>query len=269
MIGKENGLLFAALIVMVLFTAGCATSPQATNIENLTMIQSQEEHTISSNGEARMMVEPDLLVVVLEIETSGDTASDAQGKNADISDEVTKSLKANGLEDKDIKSSYYNVYEDKKGRWVCPEGNPECEEHEKEYEYVSLGYKAVHRFTVNVEDTDKGGKILDDAVDAGVTEVYNIYFTLKDETRDELENQLLSEAAANAKEKAGKIAEGLGVTIGTPTSASTGSVYWPTYKSYDYAEFETMAAAMPAPATQLSGGEMEVSASVSASFLIE
>ena len=120
MIGKEYGLIIVALVAVMFFTAGCATNPTATSVGNLTVINPPTEHTITTTGEAQTMVEPDQLVVTLEVESSGKTASQAQSANADVIDEVMKSLNANGVEDEKIKTSYYNVYEDKKGRWVCP-----------------------------------------------------------------------------------------------------------------------------------------------------
>ena len=230
------------------------------------VLEHPPEHTISVEGEAQRSVSPDLLALGFTVETTEESAELSQSENARIISGVKAALLAKGVKEEDIKTSSYSVYPDERGRWVCPEGHPECEDWEKEYLTYLAGYKTVHSLAVETEDLESGGGLVDAGVNAGASDVDYISFTMKDETRAQLEQELLKEAGENAVQKAGQIAAGLGVGVGEVASASEGYIYYPTARSYDYVYAEAAGADY---STELSPGELTISASVSASFIIE
>jgi uncharacterized protein YggE len=130
--------------------------------------------------------------------------------------------------------------------------------------YRITGYKTIHMLSLNVEDTTKGGAILDAASTAGANRIDSVSFTLKSATRRSLEEQQLSLAAQDAKTRAEKIASGLGVTSGKAKQASESVSF---FTSQARTSFEGIAA--PSVPTDLSSGEIEVRATVSASFEIQ
>ncbi|MCX8200353.1 MAG: SIMPL domain-containing protein, partial [Candidatus Micrarchaeota archaeon] len=165
----------------------------------------------------------------------------------------------------DISTNSYSVYPVEQSQWVCPDYKPDCKDSEKIYITKIVGYKTVHSISVKTTDLASGGALVDTAVQAGATNINSVSFTLKDETRRSIEENLLKYASANAKGKAQKIADGLGVKLGAPVSAGSSYVYFPgpVYRNYpSYA----MNSAAP---TSFSPGEVVVTASVSVSYLIE
>ena len=266
----NSNLVFAVIVGVALLGAAyfLATSmPQPVfNVEenpNVYVSSIPPEHTIDVSATATDYVDPDLLVLSFTVENEAEDATDSQTETATEMDAVTTALAGFGIKDEDIKTTRYSVDVVQESHYICENETSKTDCH---YEYVITGYKTTHSIQVNVYDLDQGGDIVDAAAGAGA-EVDYISFTLKPETRDEVKNELLEEASANSKTKAQSIAAGLGATVGDAFSASTSYDYSPSYRNYDvmYAE----AASAPAPSTELSGGQIEVSATVHASFEIQ
>ncbi len=260
------------LVIIVLGLLGAAyiisTSAEAPviNLEenpNIYVSSTPPEHTIDVSATATDYVDPDLLVLSFTIENEEDDATDSQTETASEMNAVKTALAGFGIKDEDIKTTRYSVDVVKTSHYIC---RNETSKTDCYYDYVITGYRTTHSIQVNVYNLDQGGDILDAAAGAGA-EVDSISFTLKPETRDEINNQLLEEASGKAKTKAASIAKGLGAAVGDVFSASSGYDYYPVYRSYDMAYAE--AGSAPAPSTELSGGQIEVTASVSASFEIQ
>lgn len=225
--------------------------------------------TISVTGTAKTTVDPDEVAVYLVIETLDWDASVSQELNAEIFENVKAQLLLNGVDEENIKTTYYTIYEEEE--WVCPDYYY-LEEGEEVayYDYYSdcgyevVGYKTYHTIEVISEDVGDVGELLDDVVKAGATVNY-VYFQLSDETREELETQLISKAVGNAELKAGEIATASGMSLGKLSSANYGNMYYyPIYESYD-----TMSAAMSSDSgtsTSIEPGQIDLSISVSMVF---
>ncbi len=266
----NSNLVFAVIVGVALlggayFLAGSMPQP-VVNIEenpNVYVSSIPPEHTIDVSAMATDYVDPDMLTLSFTVENEAEDATESQTETASEINAVKAALTGFGIKDENIKTTRYSVDVVRTSHYICEN---ETSKTDCYYDYVITGYKTTHSIKVNVYDLDKGGDIVDAAAGAGA-EVDYISFTLKPETRDTVNNQLLEEASAKAKTKAQSIATGLGVTIGDAFSASTSYDYYPTYRSYDYAYAE--AGSAPAPSTELSGGQIEVTASVYASFEIK
>ena len=258
------------LIIIVLAILGGAyilsTSAPVINLEenpNIYVSSTPPEHTIDVSATATDYVDPDMLVLSFTVENEAEDATESQTETASEMNAVKAALTGFGIKDEDIKTTRYSVDLVRTSHYICEN---ETSKTDCYYDYVITGYETTHSIQVDVYDLDNGGDIVDAAAGAGA-EVDSISFTLKPETRDTVNNQLLEEASGKAKTKAQSIATGLGVTVGGAFSASAGYDYYPTYRDYDYAYAE--AGSAPAPTTELSGGQIEVTASVSASFEIQ
>lgn len=237
-------------------------SPVYVNIQNGSAL-SVEHDTVSTSGEALKYVEPDKMTVSFSVQTEDKSATDAQEENAEKVNEITDALKAMGIDEDDIKTTYYYVNVKKESHYICKN---DSDREDCYWTYINVGYEVQHTVSVDVFEVDKGGEVVDTIVDEG-GEVDYISLGLKKETRMELNKELLGEAAANAKEKAEGIAEGLGATVTKTLSVSESYSYYPTpYRSYDYGV--GYAEAAYDAGTSISTGTIEVSASVSATFEI-
>jgi uncharacterized protein len=235
----------------------------ATN-PNIYMSSSPPEHTIGVSATATKKVAPDLLEVSLRVETESANARAAQQRNAVVSAELLSKLKALGIEDKDIQTTSYNVYPVYKSIYVCDKVDPSrgCY-----YDSNLTGYKTVQSLNVDVQELAKGGDVIDAASEAGTNETFidSTSFTLKPETRTTLSKELLNQASIDAKAKAQRIADGLGVSLGKVLSASE-NTYYPTPYYNSYKVYDMMAESVGAPSTVLSAGSVDISVSVGVSF---
>ena len=162
---------------------------------------------ISVSGKSEVYVIPDIATFNFTVTERGGTVKEAQEK-ADT--KINKSLSAVrelGVEDKDIKTTGYNVYP--KYEWVqpacvtypCPAGRN-----------VLTGYEVSQSITVKVRDTEKAGDLVTKVGASGVSNISGLEFTV--DNKDELAAKAREEAIAEAKEKAKVLAKQLGVRLG-------------------------------------------------------
>ncbi|MEW6722923.1 MAG: SIMPL domain-containing protein [Candidatus Micrarchaeota archaeon] len=228
---------------------------------NVYVSSTPPEHAISVSASASTKVAPDLLNIQLRVQTESTVAKTAQEDNAEVAADLRSKLEGLGVKAEDIQTTSYSVDPVYDSDYVCEQGGIRCH-----YESTLKGYRVTHGISVKLTELDKGGDVIDAAGTAGTNQTFVDYvqFTLKDETRRSIEKSLLQNASAEAKSKAQGIASGLGVSVGKVLSASESFSYPVYYKSYDF-----MAGAMeaaPSVPTQLSPGQVDVSATVSTSF---
>jgi len=268
----EHGLgMYMVLVVFLVIGLGGMyfISAQA-KPTNVYLSQEPIKNAVSVSGEAKTKVAPNLVQIAFIVETNDTkSAKTAQEANSEIANRVVAELKSLGLTDKDIETTSFSVQPIKISKYKCPDLYKTCEYYDRIYYEEILGYKATHGFFIKFEDTKKGGELLDAIAIAGTNEVKvnSVSFTLKDETRDQIERELLEKASQDAKNKAQKITAGLGGSVGKVLSASENIIY--PYQ-YRYAPQANVLAAegdaAKVAATEVFASDIEVSATVSASF---
>ncbi len=267
---KEEMFVFAAIVLAIgmmacsylLTTIDWAPKVDVSDITstpNIYVSSTPPEHVLSVSGSVSERITPDLVNIQIRIETQDKNAQQSQQENADVSEQVRTKLEEVGLKEDEMKTTSYRVEPVMNSTRIC-------DSYGCHYDWEIVGYKTVHVLNIRTTELENGGKIIDAAAEAGENEVFvdSVWFDLQDQTRKDLQKSLLKKAGQEAEEKAQSIAEGLGVTLGKVVQASE-SFYYPMYnqyKSYDYAMAE---AAAPVP-TDLSPGEIEVSATVSAGY---
>lgn len=262
-----NSVVMASLVLGIalvagFYTLGSLSEPAKVDVSG---IEYEQENAIQTSATATSYLSPDLLTISFRIETESESADDAQSENAAKTEAVIDALKSKGIREEDIKTVYYNIDIERVSHYICrntTEGS-DCY-----WDYIPRGYSTTHMISVEVEDIEQGGAVADTIMDAGATEIDYISFSLKDETRKEAEKELLEDAAGKSKEKAGKIALGLGVALGKPLSAGESAQYYYDY-STPYRTYGYTMAAEAVPETSFAPGEIKVSATVYTSFSIE
>jgi uncharacterized protein YggE len=266
MVNEMTGYIAIALLAVVMLGGFYFISTQIKAPE-VSVSTYPETKGILATGTSSTKVSPDLLLINLGVETQNKTAADSQAANAAKMDAIKNALKAQGLTDNDIKTSHFRVEAVREKSTKCQVGYSDTSTCPKVNYYPVVGYKTTHILSLNVENLDSGGAILDAASGAGANRIDSISFTLKQNTRRTLQEQQLALAAQDAKNRAGKIASGLGVNLGLAKTASESVAYYTYQPKYDFAE--AMAAPSAAPSTDLSSGEVEVRATVSATFELQ
>ncbi len=209
-----------------------------------------QQDTISVSATANVNSQPDKAELYVKIATLDTDAQRSQQKNSDISDQVIKNLLLEDVSKKDIETSQY--YLDQKIRYG------------RDGEQIIDGYETIHILKITTAQTTEVGKLIDAAISGGANGINNIVFTLSDEKKAELRNEALANAATEAKQKAAKIADSLGVRLGKLHTASESSFDFRPY----YAPTAALEKAVSAP-TQVLPQNVEVTATLALIYSLD
>jgi uncharacterized protein YggE len=264
---ENSSTLVIGIIALVLITAGLTyfiakSGETATPIINQTNQSGMEKPTITARGEATKSVMPDLLSIGITIEGNGSTVKESQADAAAKVAKIKKALLAKGVKESDIHTNsfytqpvynesckncysypiYDRVYEGayegdyavgsagSSGGAIAPDYYP--------YPYCDydncevIGYKTYHSILIESDKVNEGGALVDAATSENGSRFDYVYFSLKEETRISVEEELQGAAAAAAKAKATKIAQGVGAKLGKIVSINPDQYYYP-YPYYD------------------------------------
>lgn len=152
--------------------------------------------SVTGSGESR--IAPDLAVIRLGVTSQADSAADAMAQNGQQQGAVIQALRDQGIESDDIQTSQMSL-------------NPVMDHGEGRAPQIT-GYQASNVVTVRVAQTDLLGQVLDAIVDAGANEINGISFQREDAA--EAEDDARRDAVADARHKAGVLAEAAGVELG-------------------------------------------------------
>jgi len=251
-------LLVVVLIVAILSLGILITKPiieterrynEYGDFRILSSSESEEpKYLIDVNGVSELSADPEKVEVYLGVETTALTAKESQENNADTMQAIRDSLKLIGISSKDIETTEYTLN-------VIQHWDEDTEK------YIITGYKTTHIIKIESTDINKAGDIIDKSVQNGANKVNDVVFSLTDEKIKEMKLEALKKAGINAKEKADVIANSLGITIKGVYRASENYVYYTPYvqKGYEMA-------AMQAASTEISPGQIKISASLSVSY---
>jgi len=197
-----NSKNFRALVMLVLASATIALLVYA----QATYKMAQNQYgptTINVRGEGEVLAKPDIGSFSFSVRSEGKNAAEAQEQSAEISNNIIAYLKSEGVEDKDIKTQYYNLnpkyrYEDRACPFgsYCPPGEP-----------IIDGYEVSQNIVVKVRDLDKSGSLITGVGEKGASDISGLSFTIDD--TDVLEAEARELAIADAKEKAQKLVKDL------------------------------------------------------------
>jgi uncharacterized protein YggE len=243
----------AVVALSIVGFSSCGTTPA--NGAVITSGDTNTQQGIWTSGEGKIYVTPDVAVITLGVESQESSVATAREEAAKAMADVIAAVEALGVEDKDIQTQYFNIYQTT--RW-----NGDKEE--------VTGYRVTNTVVVKVRQIEKAGDVIDSAAVAGgdLTRVNGINFTV-DEPQAYYE-KARDKAFDYAKAKAQQLADKAGVKLGDViymTESSGNNVYSIAYRNYAMAED-----AMPVPAaitpTDISIGQLEISATVSLGYNI-
>jgi uncharacterized protein YggE len=215
-------------------------------------------NSITVAGKGELMVKPDIANISFSI-TAEDMdvskASDVVNKNMA---DVIASLKANGVSEKDIKTTDYNIY--------------------PRYDYVKdasmyysgkqvlAGYSVTQSIDLKIRDLSKTGKIITELGKLKVTNMSGLTFT--NDKYDDLVKQAREDAIKQARAEAKKLAKSLDVDLGEIISFSDNNNY-PIYNyARDMMKSSTLGMGVPEAAV-VPTGENKIISNVSITYEIK
>lgn len=215
---------------------------------SISSVVTNQTDTFSVSGEGNVTLVPDIATTTVGVTAQGKTVSAVQQTLNERMNAITTAVKKLGIDNKDIKTSGYNIspdydYNDGRSRIV--------------------GYNASARLTVKVRKIDTINQVIDAATANGATDVSGVSFDVDDRTK--AENEARAEAVTQAKTKAAAAAKAGGFSLGRIVNYSESSGQSPRPVMFDMA-------AESAPAqkaeTTIEPGSTEVRLTVTLSYEI-
>lgn len=219
-------------------------------------------NTISVSGEGEVFAVPDIATFTLTIREEAKTVEEAQAAATTKSNSALSTLRAAGIEDKDIKTVGYNV--NPQYDWVqetrCAAG-AYCPGKQ-----VLRGYEVYQSLSVKVRDTKNAGNILSQ-VGKDVSDVSGLSFTIDDDAK--LQADARAKAITDARGKADVLASDLGVKIVRIVGFNENTGGNEPYPMYAKAMAMDSAMGESAPAPELPAGENKITSNVTITYEIK
>lgn len=206
--------------------------------------------TLSLSATGEINTAPDMATVSFGVVTQGKTASDAMKANNVRMNAVMAALKAAGIAAKDVKTSSLNL----NPQYVYKDNMPP----------QLTGYEARDQVTVRVNDLSQTGAVIDAVIKAGVNQVDQISFGLKND--DAVLDQARQQAVATLQQRAQLYATAAGLKVKRILAIEEGS---PNIVRPPMPMMAMRAAKAMDESTPVSGGELQESVTVSATFELQ
>lgn len=206
-------------------------------------------NTVTFNGEGKVLAKPDIAKLNFSIVTQAATSKAAQDANSAKSNEVSSFLKKQGIDEKDIRTTGYQIYPQQ--NYPQNGGAPRI-----------TGYQVSQNYQVTIRNLDTANKVLDGVVAAGVNQVDQLQFEI--ENPEALKADARAKAIADAKAKARVLESQIGISLGKIVNFEENVQGGPIY--YDKLVATGMGGGGGAPS--LPTGQNEVTVDISITYQI-
>ena len=115
---------------------------------------------IQATGNGTVAIVPDVALLTLGVETMGDSVAEARGEAAASMAAIMDVLRARGIEELDIRTSFLNISPEYSYQEILREGA-------RINGRVLVGYRVNNSMVVKVRDLDAVGDVVDEVAEAG------------------------------------------------------------------------------------------------------
>lgn len=164
-------------------------------------------NTITVNGLGEEVSIPDIAIFSFSVTESAKTVKEAQDKATKKNNAALKALEDNGIEKKDIKTIVYNINPKYEYVQELCTSNGVC----RSGKQVLTGYEVSQSTEIKVRDIEKAGSLFETIGSLGVQNVNGLSFSIDD--IEVVKAAARQKAIENAKEKAEKLSDALGVRL--------------------------------------------------------
>jgi uncharacterized protein YggE len=208
------------------------------------------EFTISVEGVGRAEIKPDMAKVTFSVESRAKTLDLTQNNNSEKMNALIEKVKSLNIDEKDIQTSNYNAYEEKKY-------DPETGTYGN-----TIGWVVSQSIDLTIRDLEKISSILETIGQNGATNISGPNFSIEND-QTALDEARLA-ALDDAKSRAQTIAEQLGVKLRSPISYTE----WKEESGVSFYAMEK-AVSVPDSAPTIEEGQEKVTIHVSISYAIK
>ncbi len=230
-------------VIVLMTVIGLATRPELANAQGQT--EQPTRRTITVSGTGRVSATPDEATINIGVQITAPTLDAATKQASETMTKVLAAIKAQGISDKEIQTSSYNV-------------NPLTTYKENEPPVVT-GYQVMNIVTVQVKKMDNVGKVLDAGMGAGANYLGGVFFGVADPTK--YQDEARTAAVKNATQIADALAKAAGVKVGKIISINEGALVSPLPIPAGRVFAQDSASAGP-----VEGGSLEISTNVVMTF---
>ena len=210
---------------------------------------SNNSATLSVTGTGQVFVIPDIASISVGVRSQGVTVSEAIALNNTQAQQIKDALVAEGVAEKDIQTSSFNVYQQSN---YDIQGQP-----------TGSYYSVENTVYVTVRDIGKLGGLLDAVGRSGANNIYGVNFDVDDKSEAQASARNLAVQAGMAQ--AQELAQAAGVTLGELISInSTGTTTSQNIYGYGMGGGAEMADTVP-----ISSGQMPINAQVILTYAIK
>jgi uncharacterized protein YggE len=254
-LGLPNHILTVVFVLLAVFLGAKAISA----LKEIKYVGAGVPATniISVNGKGEVIAVPDIATFSLTVSEESPVVATAQKSATTKMNSILDFLKKSGVEDKDIKTTNYNIYP----RYEYP-GSMLYNNGKR----TLAGYVVSQSIEVKVRKTEEAGKLISGIGEFGAEEVSGLSFSV--DKYDELVKEAREKAITEAKENAEKLADALGVDLVRITSYYDQNPIGPMY----YGKAVGMGGDMmneSSVAPELPAGENKIISNVSISYEIK
>jgi hypothetical protein len=235
------------------------------------------QSTILVSGDGESYAMPD--IATFDFSTT-ETAKTVKAAQSQVDEKISKALevvRAAGVDDKDIKTTGYNVYPKYEyTKSVCSaDGFVPVIDIYTSYrsttcspsKQILVGYEATQSIAVKVRDIEKAGDLVTNIGATGITNVSGIQFSV--DNKDQYIAQAREQAINKAKAKAKVLAKQLGVHLGKIINYNENG----NYPIYDYAKAmggaEVSVSSVAPRVAELPAGETKITSNISITYEIK
>ncbi|MBN1488069.1 MAG: SIMPL domain-containing protein [Anaerolineae bacterium] len=198
----RNVLVVVLMVGFAAMALGCSGIAEAGGgLVPVQTAQTGEEipYTINVTGLGNASAQPDVVYFNLGVESVETDANKAIEENTTRMNAVLEALTALEIKAEDVQTTNYNM-------WVE-------DVYDRDGQYTGeVRYHVINQVNVKLDDISLTGKVLEEALKAGVNNVGGIEFSVDDATA--LEQEARQNALTDARAKAEELASGLGVRVG-------------------------------------------------------
>lgn len=253
---RVSFIALGCIVVGSLILSGCSTGTASTSIPDVIQVKNvADEPKVSLSASETVEVVPDMAEITYGITTENADAVRCQQENTENLNRLLEYLKAQGFEDKSIRTSGFSL--DPRYDWS---GNKQ----------TLIGYEMRTQVTVTDIPMDQVGAMLTKGVESGANEIYSVsYFSSQ---YDEAYGEALTKAMESARGKAEALTAASGKKLGDVLNIEEyNNNQYGRYVSAEMGNFRKMAATEDAVAGMDMGvmpGELQVTATINVEFAL-
>lgn len=234
--------LFIVFVILLVGVLGFWTAKVFIDFQSLPNNYPRE---ITVSGEGKTFAVPDIALIQLGVVTEGLKVGDVVKENTEKMNNILKEIKALGVEEKDIKTTSYNLaprYE-----WT------------EDGKRIFKGYTLTQQISVKIRNFEKIGDVLEKSTEKGANLVGDLQFSIDEP--EKVRQEARKEAIEKAKAKAGQIAQDSGLKL--VKLANVYEDYYPrTYSDTLYKSLEATGGGEIAAPPEIQPGEQEVTVTI-------